>query len=449
MHIRNFSWLLSVMICFSKYKVWIDKLTLRISQSVGGPGCQEAPDHHRQKMPSHLHTAKRQLLSQFWHSRRRTSQERGEKEEGQSQATHLPLPAQLSSHLALMTAVCQRYSHWPRIIISSRRHINSPQVVLKSPNWSFNLYTVSSVHFIAAISVPLTYQSLTCALLGSSSDVKVTFLHLQKKQLKFISHRLVGPIRKEDAVKQASDNFQMSTAVSGKRLLWQLVGQTSHRGPGPVSQGALFHCTGSLTALWHHQVMISVWSSLSFFHFSYFSSYFLHSPIVAAVASERDCWQPSNSLHRSFQKSGWAASVLAYAKGIFDLFWDELQERRWAGWMWQLCFSGLCFVFTSDHGTFCCVHSSLPLDIPIGHCFLIPHPLFSASSLLIDGPNCSVWIKFICGKFLLGNLKDVYSGQGHKFSFKTIYTILLKYYDQYFQKFLFPNCRSFWGSHFA
>lgn len=259
MHIRNFSWLLSVMICFSKYKVWIDKLTLRISQSVGGPGCQEEPDRHRQKMPSHL--PKRQLLSQFWHSCRRTSQERGEKEECQSQATHLPLPAQLSSHLALMTAMCQR---WPRTIISSRRHINSPQVVLKSPSWSFNLYTVSSVHFIAAISVPLTYQSLTCALPGSFSDVKVTFLHLQKKQLKFISHRLLGPIRNEDAVKQASDNFQMSTAVSGKRLLWQWVDQTSHRGPGPVSQGALFHCTRSLTALWHHQVMISGPLSLFF-----------------------------------------------------------------------------------------------------------------------------------------------------------------------------------------
>lgn len=71
--------------------------------------------------------------------------------------------------------VWQRYSHWPRTIISSRRHINSTQVVLKSPSWSFNLYTVSSVHFIAAISVPLTYRSLTCALPGPSSDVKVSF----------------------------------------------------------------------------------------------------------------------------------------------------------------------------------------------------------------------------------------------------------------------------------
>lgn len=36
------------------------------------------------------------------------SEERGEKEQGQGQATHPPLPAQLSSHLALITVLCVR-----------------------------------------------------------------------------------------------------------------------------------------------------------------------------------------------------------------------------------------------------------------------------------------------------------------------------------------------------
>lgn len=91
------------------------------------------------------------------------------------QATRLPLPASSLPPCTDYCPVFQRYSRWPRTIISSRRHINSTQVVLKSPSWSFNLYTVSSIHFIAAISIPLTYGSLTCVLLGPSSDVKVNF----------------------------------------------------------------------------------------------------------------------------------------------------------------------------------------------------------------------------------------------------------------------------------
>ena len=97
------------------------------------------------------------------------------KEQSQGQATRLPLPASSLPSCTDYCPVFQRYSRWPRTIISSRRHINSTQVVLKSPSWSFNLYTVSSIHFIAAISVPLTYGSLTCVPLGPSSDVKVNF----------------------------------------------------------------------------------------------------------------------------------------------------------------------------------------------------------------------------------------------------------------------------------
>lgn len=104
------------------------------------------------------------------------SEERGKKEQGQDQATRPPLPAQLSSYLALITVLYVRGT--PTGLEPSshpERHINSTQVVLKSPSWSFNLYTVSSVHFAAAISVPLTYRSLTRAVPGPSSDVKVTF----------------------------------------------------------------------------------------------------------------------------------------------------------------------------------------------------------------------------------------------------------------------------------
>lgn len=163
-----------------------------------------------------------------------------------SRSSHSPTSSRpaLLPRLTDYCTVCQRYSHWPRTIISSRRHINSTQVVLKSPSWSFNLYTVSSVHFTAAISVPLTCRSLTCALPGPSSDVKVSFQHSQKKQLKFISHRLPGPIRNEDAVKCTWGNVPTSTAVRDKACC-------ANQWSRPVTSGVVLLLIGS-AALYCH-----------------------------------------------------------------------------------------------------------------------------------------------------------------------------------------------------
>lgn len=240
------------MICFSKWKWRIDKLTpnLPVCQR---PGCQEALDHQRQQTLSHLWsspTARRHLSVSFSIPVKRPVRREGWKRT-RSRSSHSPT----SSRPALLPpctdycTVCQRYSHWPRTIISSRRHINSTQVVLKSPSWSFNLYTVSSVHFRAAISVPLTYRSLTCALPGPSSDVKVSFLALAEKAIEVHFSQITRPHQEWRSCKVCIGQCPNTHCCQWESLLCWPVDPTSHVPRGPVSP------TLCSIALCHHQVM--------------------------------------------------------------------------------------------------------------------------------------------------------------------------------------------------